>query len=309
MVRFLPPLGAAAALVASVADARTTVAVLEVGQGGVVRRTAAASPHATVTGVASFWSAVHDEVGGRVRRGSRAAQHPGMAVVPDLFSRADGGLALGITGSAVDLADMPGLSTYLEEAVGTFELAGSHGHALLRKAGTKAEDVLSNAADVASTLKTKAAGAVNNRLESMTVTVDDEKTAAEVDSSIAAVVRSLQKESAKSGKTMILHLVIDEEESGAARRRLEDQDQDENQEEEEAEEEGDEADDQNNQNKQYSDSGSGERTIFEIQYFNVVLWSAIGLTIILISAIYMMMYMPLMADTLLFGESAKVVGD
>ena len=97
MVRFLPSLGVAAALVASVADARTTVAVLEVGQGGVVRRTAAASPHATVTGVASFWSAVHDEVAGRIRRGSRAAQHPGMAVVPDLFSRADGGLALGVT--------------------------------------------------------------------------------------------------------------------------------------------------------------------------------------------------------------------
>jgi len=49
--------------------------------------------------------------------------------------------------------------------------------------------------------------------------------------------------------------------------------------------------------------------MFQIQYFNVVLWTAIGLTITLISTIYLMLYMPLMPDTLLFGESAKVMGD
>jgi len=51
------------------------------------------------------------------------------------------------------------------------------------------------------------------------------------------------------------------------------------------------------------------KTMFQIQYFNVVLWTAIGLTITLISTIYLMLYMPLMPDTLLFGESAKVMGD
>jgi len=316
MVRSLPSLGVAAAFLATVADARTTVAVLEVGKGGVVRRTTASSPHASVHGVASFWNAAHDEVAGRNRRGS--AQHPGMAVVPDLFSRADGGIVFGLSGSAIDLTSggaMPRLANLLEtEAVGSFELSGSHSATLLKKAGAKAEDAVGSAADLATSLKTKAAAAVDNRLERLSISVHDEASASAFDSAIAAAVQSLQKQSEKSGKTLLLHLVVDEEQVPAAheaeaeevpsdRRRLEDM-QDEQQ------------DGNNNQNyngnyynQRQTGDGYGEKTIFQIQYFNVVLWSAIGLTIVLISAISMMINMPLMADTLLFGESAKVVGD
>jgi hypothetical protein len=46
--------------------------------------------------------------------------------------------------------------------------------------------------------------------------------------------------------------------------------------------------------------------MFQIQYFNVVLWTAVGLTIVLFFSVYLMMNMPLMADTLLFGESSKM---
>lgn len=315
MVRSLPSLGVAAAFLATVADARTTVAVLEVGKGGVVRRTTANSKQASVHGVASFWNAAHDEVAGRNRRGS--AQHPGMAVVPDLFSRADGGIALGLSGSAVDLTSggaMPHLATLLDtEAVGFFELSGEHSATLLKKAGAKAEDVVGSAADLASSLKSKASTAVDNRLASLSIAVHDEAGAKDVDSAIAAAVQSLQKQSEESGKTLLLHLVVDEEDVAAAheseaeaeaqeipsdRRRLEDmQDQDGNN------------NNGNYYNQRQAGDGYGEKTIFQIQYFNVVLWSAIGLTIVLVSAISLMINMPLMADTLLFGESAKVVGD
>ena len=49
--------------------------------------------------------------------------------------------------------------------------------------------------------------------------------------------------------------------------------------------------------------------MFQIQYFNIVLWTAIGLAAILFFSIFLMMYMPLMPDTLLFGESAKLVAE
>ena len=46
--------------------------------------------------------------------------------------------------------------------------------------------------------------------------------------------------------------------------------------------------------------------MFQIQYFNMVLWTSVGLTVVLFYTIYQMMDMPLEADTLLFGESAKI---
>ena len=57
------------------------------------------------------------------------------------------------------------------------------------------------------------------------------------------------------------------------------------------------------------DSGVTPKSIFQIQYFNVVLWTAVGLTAMLFVAIGMTISMPLEPDTLLFGESAKIVGE
>ena len=51
------------------------------------------------------------------------------------------------------------------------------------------------------------------------------------------------------------------------------------------------------------------KTMFQIQYFNIVLWTSVGLVMVLFFTVYLMINMPLMADTLLFGESAKMVGE
>jgi hypothetical protein len=49
--------------------------------------------------------------------------------------------------------------------------------------------------------------------------------------------------------------------------------------------------------------------MFQIQYFNVVLWTSITLVVLTFATVSMMINMPLEADTLLFGESAKMVGE
>jgi hypothetical protein len=51
------------------------------------------------------------------------------------------------------------------------------------------------------------------------------------------------------------------------------------------------------------------KTMFQIQYFNIVLWTSVVLVVALFFTIYLMINMPLMSDTLLFGESAKAIGD
>jgi len=48
------------------------------------------------------------------------------------------------------------------------------------------------------------------------------------------------------------------------------------------------------------------KSMFNIQYFNIVLWTSLGLLTVFGVSTYMMLTMPLLPDTLLFGESAKV---
>ena len=88
------------------AEARTTVATLEIGRGGAVRSTTASSASdptpTTVDGIASFWSSLHPRDG---RRG-RTMQWPGMAAVPDLFRSTDGGIVV-----MVDLRAPPSSSS------------------------------------------------------------------------------------------------------------------------------------------------------------------------------------------------------
>jgi len=148
--------------------------------------------------------------------------------------------------------------------------------------------------DFDSKLKTKTASAETktsgNRLEAISVHVVDEN-AKDIDASLAAMIQSLTQ----ADGSVIVHVVM---EDGNTRRRLEDKN-------------GDDA--ASYEIPGYYDADgvfhTRFRTIFEIQYFNVVLWTAIGLLTILASANYMTMYMPLMPDTLLFGESAKMVAE
>merc|ERR1712032_1091677 len=101
-------------------------------------------------------------------------------------------------------------------------------------------------------------------------------------------------------------------------RRLEDENQNNQEEENQDENADDEAGGEQNGDSGYYAYGYrnafGEwvtpyKTMFQIQYFNVVLWTAVGLTAVLFFSISLMMNMPLMADTLLFGESAKMMGE
>ena len=193
-----------AAALAAIADASTTVAVLELGKEGAVRRTTAKKSDTTVSGVASFWSSLH---------GGRKLQHAGMTVVPDLFNQADSGLVLGLMGSGVDLAAMPTVSGLIEKdgqhVVGHMTLDGPHGRALLHKAGPSEQVTPESLVSSAKSIK--------RGLSAMSVAVDD-KNAAAVDSQISALIESIHKEAVAAGTTVVLHLVV-EEEAGAFRRR------------------------------------------------------------------------------------------
>jgi len=228
-----------------------------------------------------------------------------MTVVPDIFSRADGGVVVGVTGE-VDLAVMPTLASLVEEdgALGHFHVAGNNGRKIMKhiNAPRANSQEFSNVADS----KVKATVAEKgNKLESVLVHVDNKEEAAAVDASLARMLKSLANEAEKAGSTIIVHLVIDDEDSTARRRLL-------TEEQRKLEEDGD--------NNEYSYSIPGYyddennfvtpfKTIFQIQYYNVVQWTAIGLFTILLAANYMTINMPLMPDTLLFGESAKMVAE
>jgi hypothetical protein len=59
----------------------------------------------------------------------------------------------------------------------------------------------------------------------------------------------------------------------------------------------------------YNDNGEWVtpfKTMFQIQYFNIVLWTSVTLVVTVFFVIYLVVNMPLEADTLLFGESAKI---
>ena len=154
-------------------------------------------------------------------------------------------------------------------------------------------------------MESKAKAAVveeGNKLEAVSVHVENTEAAASVDASISRVLKSIAKEAEKSGSTILVHLVVDDADVPARRRLLTER---------QLEDGGD-----NNENS-YQIPGeyvngvfvTPYRTMFQIQYFNVITWTAVGLFGILFAANMMTMNMPLMPDTLLFGESAKMVAE
>jgi len=313
------------ALASSLVDAATRVAVIELGASGTVRRTTASSREETsVDGVASFWSALHGY--------GRKLQHPGMPVVPDLFSRPESGVVVGLTGNGVNLDHMPTLNGLLtsrqrseeyddKHVVGHMQLPGSQCKKMLKN--VKQQQEHSKAGSLRDAFETQAQ---ELGISGMHIDVTSAN-AASVDSQIASLLNDYSS-SLDGSKTVVLHLVV-EEEDGAARRRnlahsLDGQDQLEGDDvpqrrlEQEDEDEDEDANAQANNNNGYYGYGYynayGEwvtpyKSMFQIQYFNVVLWTSLGLVAVLFFSIYLMIYMPLMADTLLFGESARVAYD
>jgi hypothetical protein len=194
----------AVVVASSVADASTTVAVLEFGKKGCVHRTTTKNTDTTVSGVKSFWNALS----------GTGLQDPDMTVVPDLFKRPSGHVVLGITGSGVDLDSMPTVSKLVQsegdKVAGQMTISGSHGRALLNKVGS-AEEL-----SVDSIIEGVKNSISADKLSALNVKVEDN--ASQVDSQIAAMLTALQ-EQAGDDSTFVVHLVVEEEE-GAARRRL-----------------------------------------------------------------------------------------
>ena len=102
-----------------------------------------------------------------------------------------------------------------------------------------------------------------------------------VDEQLGRMLKTLREQAVANEKTVVLHLVVD----ASTRRRLE----------------GDNNEEEENQNNNNAYAWN-EKTIYEIQTFNLFLWTAVGLFVILAMTMSAFIAMPLMPDTLLFGE-------
>lgn len=275
-------------------DATTQIAVLEFGQGGTVRRAYSQNAETTVEGVTSFWSSLHHQK-------SSSLQHAGMPLVPDLFHKPDVGIVVSILGSSVDLSTLPGVASVFEmdATVGVLEVPGRQGQAML--------DTIVNVSEASA--ETLAQSVMDhskkNGLSGINVVVDNDNVRS-FDRQLVDVMSELKGSALSSEKSIIVHIIVEEDRTVSQRRRLEDQAQN-----------GGNVEDDKEFNgyygyaymNQYGEWVTPYKTMFQIQYFNVVTWTAVGLVFLLLYTIFLMAYMPLEPDTLLFGESAKFVGD
>jgi hypothetical protein len=285
-----------------VVEAATKISVLNFGNGKAVRRSEASSAETSVDGVVSFWSALHGQSSSNI-------QYAGMPVVPDLFRKPDSGVVIGISGSDVDLESFPGFASLfeMEETVGFMEVKGQRCQSLLSSFSDPSEATAENF--VALSVEQ----AFKNSLTAIKVNVDGESMAA-VDNQVITLVNQLKSAAESSGKRLVVHIIVEESES-QSRRRLSSSRELEDEQNQNANGENQEDDKEYNGYYGYAYVNkygvwvTPYKTMFQIQYFNVVTWTAIGLALLLIFCFFLMVYMPLEPDTLLFGESAKFVGD
>lgn len=325
-------------LTVSTVSASTRVAVIEFNgnKGPAVRRTTATDSSTTVAGVSSFWNALH-------QTRSRSLQHAGMTVVPDLFGKVDSGIVIGVKN--VDLDSIPALYGLLNEesggVVGHLDVYGEQLDALLGKVDSEVEIVdIDDLVD-----KTKK----HCHESGLTTMMVEDTSVGTLDSSITSVLQGVRNIAEESGKTIVVHLVVEEDSTSSRRRQLsrrldenanEDQgeqgdngednnNQDQNNQNQENQNQNNQNQNNQNQNGKQQENADGTignvyygfgyykngefvtpyKTMFQIQYFNIVLWTSVGLLATLFITIQLMMYMPLEPDTLLFGQSAKLAGE
>ena len=333
-------------------NAKTTVAVLEIGKGGTVRQTTSgldsSLPQSTtsVSNVHTFWSNLHNL---RPRRYLQK-QESGDALIPDLFNKADGGIVIGVIGNGVDIPSMKTVSALIDSStssssdmdiVGHFQLEGNKGNALMKN--TK---IMQDTSDFGSAMDTSVEKLLNSKnggrnFHTVAIRINEQNEAAaaaseSLDKQITDMISSLKRETEKSASTYVLHVVTEDAYTSHESRRLED----------EKDGEGEGEDDGSGSlfygYGYYLDNGeyyTPYRTIFQIQYFNCVLWASVGLVIAIFYAISITLNMPLMVsyfdfyfittffshcfqifnnnsffylqqpDTLLFGASAKMMGE
>jgi len=281
-----------ATLVASATNASTTVAVLEFGKKGSVRRTTSNTLITSVTGIQSLWRAMSNE----------GPQHAGMTVVPDLFQKPKNSIVIGI--SVVNLDSMPILSKFVgnesSNVVGHMNVPGLKSKILCLKTGN------SNSTTAETILETIKLQIVTRKLSSVHIKTEPKK-AAQIDVKVREMMTFFEEYAGES--PLVVYLVVDEEAS-LVHLHLESRDlEDENN-------NGDkEAGNDGNKGEEdfqfcfyydnYDNCVNPYKDMFEIQYFNVVLGTSLGLTFLVFYALWLTVNMSLMPDMLLFGESVK----
>jgi MinD-like ATPase involved in chromosome partitioning or flagellar assembly len=190
----------------SIVDAATTVAVLEFGKSGSVRRTLSSNSGTTVAGATSFFQSLS----------GKGLQHSDMTMVPDLFHKPDGVVIVEISGAGGNLHSMPVVSELLSNegknhVVGHMTLPGSNHHsALMNRVGpAKKSECSSFVSDIKKEATTPALSVVSIHADS--------SNAAEIDSKIAGMMSALQQQASSQG-TIVVHLVVEEDEISAHRR-------------------------------------------------------------------------------------------
>ena len=198
-----------------------------------------------------------------------------MALVPDIFNRADGGIVVGISGAVSSMA----LDFMEDNVVGSFTTSGSTSDVMNR---VKKSELISDGFDRRLTSTVEKA---EEEMQVVSLSVNDES-APEAERELKRMLSSLKAHAKKSDKTYVVHLVVD---TPSTRRRLEDA-------------QGEAAADQN---ADASSSYYGQKTMYEIQNFNVIAWTTVGLVVLVMYVMSHFIAMPLMPDTLLHAEAAK----
>ena len=218
-------------------------------------------------------------------------------MVPDLFTRADVGIVVGGL-TYESLKSMPMAASLLSDesmadvesnVVGLVRVPGNVGTELMKRIGASTKndvDVVVEGEDdwrrLQSKVQSAARGDLVGGIETHTLTTVDSADAANADLLFGRMLKDLKEQAATNGKTVVLHLVV--EDSPSSGRRLQDEDN--------AAAEGDSS----------SSYSSNQKSMNEIQSFNLYLWTSVGLFVIVYMVMSAFIDMPLFPDTLLFGE-------
>ncbi len=294
-MRSILSLGVTAVVVSTsaIVSAETAIAILEFGPGGSIHRTtSSAAADSTSAAVASLWNALHRPSSSSSKR----QLHAGMSVVPDLFSKPDAAVVVGM--HAESLKSMPTARTLMDvdetvdNVVGHVHVSGQAGLELMKLASSRELELI-DVQDIGTRLQSTAETAARGEtvgVATLFFAVDNDDDAAVADEQLGRMLQTLKKNAADYGKTVVLHLVV-EEGGSSKRRRLEDN--------------ADNADADSSSSSSYNN----QKSMYEIQSFNLYLWTSVGLFVVISMVMSAFIAMPLMPDTLLFGETAKIGSD
>ncbi len=248
-----------------------------------------------------------------------------MSVVPDLFNKADLGVIVGLGGNVAGYLEesMPTAMALLngEGKVGQVKISGHVANTLVQgmSADESASAVVTDKEDFGRRLSSSST-ANEASLDAMSLQIMDDVDAKEADAQLRQLIQRLKDEADASDKTVVVHLVVEtivpDSVATSSRRRLqEDEDEEEGEQNNEGQNDNQEGEENNDaQNQEDGENGYttyayNYKTMYEIQTFNVITWTAVGLVVIVFSVMGAFIGMPLYPDTLLFGFSSKLGSD